>query len=100
MKTGLSVETWSQITTVFSKVPEVEQAILYGSRALGTQHKASDIDLTVIGDVTHHQLNHMATDFDDLLLPWKIDLSVFSEISNPQLIEHIHRVGVQVYPRN
>ena len=99
-RTGLSVDTWSQIRAVLSKVPEVEQAVLYGSRALGTQHKASDIDLTLIGDVTHHQLNHMATDLDDLLLPWKIDLSVFSEISNSQLIEHIRRVGVTVYQRN
>ncbi len=29
--------------------PDVEQAIVYGSRAMGRQRPASDIDLTLIG---------------------------------------------------
>jgi hypothetical protein len=30
---------------------------------------------------------------DDLLLPYKIDLSLLREIDNPQLLDHIDRVG-------
>jgi len=34
---------------VLASHPEVEAAILYGSRALGRHRPASDIDLTLIG---------------------------------------------------
>lgn len=30
---------------------------------------------------------------NDLLLPYKIDLSLLKHIKNPELLEHIHRVG-------
>lgn len=33
-------------------------------------------------------------DLDDLLLPYKIDLSVFHLIENQDLTEHINRVGM------
>ncbi len=34
------------------------------------------------------------------MLPYKIDLSLFRFISNPDLVEHINRVGVVIYQRN
>jgi len=38
-------------------------------------------------------------DLDDLLLPYTIDLSLFSSISDPDVIEHILRVGVVFYEK-
>jgi len=35
---------------------------------------------------------------DDLLLPWKFDLSLLHQIDNPALLNHIRRVGVIFYP--
>jgi len=37
---------------------------------------------------------------DDLLLPYTIDLPIFSTISDPDVIEHIQRVGVRFYDRS
>lgn len=37
---------------------------------------------------------------DDLLLPYKIDLSIRDRIDNPELLSHIERVGVSFYHRN
>ena len=39
------------------------------------------------------------TEFDDLLLPWMIDLSRHSDLSHPPLLDHIERVG-QVFYRH
>jgi predicted nucleotidyltransferase len=39
-------------------------------------------------------------ELDDLLLPYKIDLSIFENISNPDLIDHINRVGIIFYEKN
>jgi hypothetical protein len=34
---------------------------------------------------------------DDLLLPWKVDLSFRHKIDNPALLGHIDRVGVEFF---
>jgi predicted nucleotidyltransferase len=100
-KTGLSVKTIDKIQAVLARYPQVEQAILYGSRAKGTFRNGSDIDLTLKGDnLTHSELGKIELELDDLLLPYKIDLSLFRQIDNPNLIEHIGRVGVVFYEGN
>jgi hypothetical protein len=38
----------------------------------------------------------MSVDLDNLNLPWKIDLSLYNQIENKELLEHIDRVGVVV----
>ncbi len=95
---GLSANTIGKINAVFARYPSVEQAILYGSRAKGTFRNGSDIDLTLKGEnITHRELSRIENELDDLLLPYKIDLSLFRQIDNPNLIEHIERVGVVFY---
>ena len=34
------------------------------------------------------------TELDDLLLPYSIDLSIYQQIDNSNLVEHIQRVGI------
>ena len=98
--TGLSSKTIAKIHSVFSQYPNIEQAILYGSRAKGTFRNGSDIDFTLRGDtLTHWELSRIENELDDLLLPYKIDLSLFRQIDNPNLIGHIGRVGMTFYQR-
>jgi len=99
--TGLSAKTIGKINGVFSRYPSIEKAILYGSRAKGTFRNGSDIDLTLKGDdLTHRELSKIEIELDDLLLPYKIDLSLFRQIDNLNLIGHIERVGVVFYHRD
>lgn len=98
MQYGLKPEVIEQIIGVFAAHPEVEQALLYGSRAKGTHRPASDIDLCLKGEkLTLPLLLKIGNELDDLLLPYKIDLSIHHELDNPDLIEHIQRVGVVFY---
>jgi len=100
MKYGLNEETLSNVQDVFSAFPEVEKAILYGSRAKGTFKPTSDIDITLVGEKLNLQiLNQIEWKLDDLLLPYTIDLSIFRHINNTDLIEHVGRVGVVMYER-
>jgi predicted nucleotidyltransferase len=97
---GLSPKTIKSIQNLLSEYSEVEKAILYGSRAKGTFRNGSDIDLTIKGDkLTLSLLSKIENDLDDLLLPYKIDLSIFHKIENADLIDHINRVGVDFYER-
>jgi predicted nucleotidyltransferase len=99
MKYGLNQTTIDKIISVFSVHPGVEQVILYGSRAKGNFRNGSDIDLTIMGkSITHSELLKIETELDDLLLPYKIDLSLLHQISDEELLDHIRRVGRVFYP--
>jgi len=98
MPYGLNDTEIQLIREVLKHYPEVKQAILYGSRAKGNYRPASDIDLTLVGAaLTLTHLLDIENRLDDLLLPYKIDLSLFSTIENPALLEHIGRVGLVLY---
>jgi uncharacterized protein len=96
---GLNEKTIRQICGVFANYPQVEKAILYGSRAKGNYRIGSDIDLTLCGDaeLTLDILYKIMDEVDELLLPYTMDLSIFMQIKDPEVIEHIRRVGVTFY---
>jgi predicted nucleotidyltransferase len=98
MPYGLDDLTIKKIQRVLSGHPEVEAAILYGSRAKDNFRPGSDIDLTLKGETINlKQLNTIALEIDDLLLPYETDLSIFNQIENPGLVDHINRVGKNFY---
>lgn len=101
MKFGLKETTIQKICGVFADYPQVEKAVIYGSRAKGNYKNGSDIDLTLYGgkDLTLNILSKMLREIDDLLLPYTIDLSIFHNLSDPDFIEHIQRVGMVFYQR-
>lgn len=100
MMYGLKSETINAIQEVLAKNPEVEKAILYGSRAKGKYRPGSDIDLTLIGkELNLSILQKVENELDDLLLPYKMDMSLFKQIQNTELIDHIKRVGKVFYER-
>ena len=102
MRFGLKNVTIKKICAVFSHYPQVEQAILYGSRATGNHKNGSDIDLALRGgdELTLGVLYQIIEELDDLLLPYTIDLSIFSNISDPDVVEHIQRVCVIFYAQD
>lgn len=98
MPYGLKSDVIAQINGILATHPEIEQAILYGSRAMGNFRDGSDIDLCLQGEtLTLTELLKIENELDDLLLPHKIDLSLFHNLDNPDLINHIRRVGVIFY---
>lgn len=100
MKFGLKDETVEKIRAVLAGFPEVEKAVLYGSRAKGNFKTGSDIDLTLEGPgLTRKTLSRIEDMIDDLLLPYSFDISIFTMISDPDVIEHIRRVGVVFYEK-
>jgi len=100
LRFGLKEDTIEKINRVFAACPEIERVILYGSRAKGNFRPGSDIDLTIVGDrVSWSRLLNIENELDDLLLPFKIDLSLMRQIDNQNLLAHIERVGVVFYER-
>ncbi|MBK9193048.1 MAG: nucleotidyltransferase domain-containing protein [Crocinitomicaceae bacterium] len=100
MKFGLADHTIENIQQVFSGFNEIEEVILYGSRAKGNYKEGSDIDLTIKGKVINKDfLNRLQIQLDQLYLPYTFDISCFEDLSNESLIDHIKRVGVSFYQK-
>ncbi len=95
---GLTNEEMQKLVAVLSTQPNIEKAIVYGSRAKGTNREFSDVDMTLMGkNLSHSDLNQVALKIDDLLLPYEFDLSLYSSLTNENLLEHIKRVGKVIY---
>jgi len=97
---GLKHALIEQIGKVLATYPEIERAVIYGSRAKGNYKPGSDIDLALMGDqITETRLLELETRLDDLLLPYKLDLCRFHALQNQLLIDHINRVGMDFFIR-
>ena len=97
---GLPDTTLAVIRQILFDFPEVESAILYGSRAMGTHRPGSDIDLTLTGDLLDQGiLGEIATRLDESPIPYQVDLSLWKQLDHAGLRVHIDRVGVLFYRR-
>ena len=97
---GLNTTTIQAIQQVFAQYPVLQKAVLYGSRAKGNDRPGSDIDLTLEGqNLDLSTLHKIENDLDELLLAYKMDISLLKHIKNPELLEHIERVGVVFYEK-
>lgn len=87
---GLRASDIEQINAIFARYPEIDEVILYGSRARGNYRQGSDIDLTVMSaTLTERQLADIETEVDDLLLPYKLDLSLYRSLLATALMAQI-----------
>lgn len=99
MKYGLKDETIERVREVFDKFSGIEQAILYGSRALGTYRNSSDIDITLKGEISFEELLSIEGEIDELLLPYQFDISRYDAIREEKLLRHIEEHGVIFYKK-
>jgi len=95
---GLTSIEMERLESVFGMDSTVSEVILYGSRAKGTHRPSLDIDMTLEGNALDtKRLMVLSEKIDDLLLPYEVDLSIFEHIDNPELVDHIQRIGKVVF---
>src|SRR5688500_934677 len=98
---GIPIRTTAQIARVLAQFPEVEQAILFGSRAKGTQRRGSDIDLALVGAGLDWQtIGRIDTALDDLPTPYSFSLVIFNERLDSSVAAHIRRVGIPLFHKD
>lgn len=91
---GLTDMELNRLLAVLYANKRVEQVILYGSRARGTHHKYSDIDIALVGPSLGIQdLATLDMQMEDLYMPYKVDLCAYHRITNPALLQSIDTEG-------
>ena len=98
MKYGMLDEELQLMHDIFVQTPALEKVILYGSRAKGTNKPFSDVDITLVGDcLTDEDLTDVMYRLSESSLPYFCDVSLFKNLNNPALIDHIRRRGKEIY---
>ena len=91
MDFGLPKVTMEQIRTCFSKYTDIEWVKIYGSRALGTHHPGSDVDLAFAGATDY--IAQIASCLDEMPTPYLFDVTYYNDLQNENLKNHIDWVG-------
>ena len=100
MTVGLSKNELDEITRIFKKFPGIQEAILFGSRAMGTFKKASDVDIALKGQMTLPIVARIkALLEEESPLPYTFDIVDYQTIETPAFKEHIDKHGKSIYKR-
>ncbi len=97
---GLTAETLMVIRKVLASFGTVESALLFGSRAKGTFHAGSDVDIALIGADTLLAMDVSSHLNERVPLPYFFDVVALADTANTTLGEHIERVGMLLFDRN
>ena len=94
---GISDKSYQLILQYFSSQENIEKVVVFGSRALGTYHNGSDIDVAVWGE----NLNDIAikTDLEELSTPYMYDVIDYDKLDNEKLKNHINTYGKLLFVR-
>ncbi len=93
---GLTDDALDKIRACLAEQPEIHWAKIYGSRAIGTYHRGSDIDLAISSD--ENNAAHWLALLDALPLPYLFDVTHYETLSHEGLKAHIDRVGQFIVP--
>lgn len=89
------------ITTVIADNEKVERAVLFGSRATGTNTATSDVDIALFGDrLTLTDQARLAAAIEEIPMAQSVDLVLYEAIDNSALRRHIRTQGIEWYRRD
>jgi predicted nucleotidyltransferase len=103
MPYGLSERSMNTLNALFRQYAGIQKVILYGSRAMGNYRNGSDIDIVLEVDkslFSDKELSRLNDDFYESDLPYFVDCSIYADLQNQDLKEHITRVGQALYTKN
>ena len=96
---GLSPEHEARLLQILSCFPEVADAIVFGSRAMGNYKAGSDIDLALKASTTIPlaRMMQLNSAIEGTNIPYKVDLIDFNSIDNDELRSHIIMHGHSLF---
>jgi predicted nucleotidyltransferase len=99
MNIGLTDSQKIEIRKVLCEYKSIESAILFGSRAMGTNSPASDVDIALTGDISLRDQIRISAQLNESKALLKYDIVRYSIITNKKLIEHIRKYGKKIYEK-
>jgi len=95
---GLTDKSYQELMQILASIPEIEEVIIYGSRARGDYWRASDVDLSIKGsEFNKHTLAILNDKLYNSHIPQYFDTHVYASIKNPQFKANVDREGKVLY---
>ena len=87
------------IQEAIKKYSEIDEAIIFGSRAMGNYKKGSDVDIALKGqNVNRRTVTRLSDDLNEVYpLPYFFDVISYNDISNEELKKHIDSAGKTIF---
>ena len=97
---GLLSRDEKNILDALSKFDEIEEAIVFGSRAIGNYKAGSDVDLALKGALGSDLIIQVSESLnEDYPLPYFFDVIDYNRITNEALKSHIDAYGKTIYSK-
>ena len=97
---GLTERSYNELLDILASIPEIEEAMIYGSRARGDYWQASDVDLSLKGEqLTQHTLAVLDDKLYESHIPQFFDTHIYANIKNPKFKANVDRDGQVIYKR-
>ncbi len=101
MTDGLKDAHREAIIATLAANDRVERAVLFGSRATGTNTVSSDVDIALLGQrLTLTDQARLVAALDEIPMAQSVDLLLYDSLQDRTLREHIRRQGVEWYSRS
>lgn len=94
MKFGLTDREYDEIKILYFLFPNIDDIIVFGSRARGDHKKTSDIDLALKGNLSHLDIVKIRDYFEDSRLPYIVDVVVYDKVSSEDFKKNIDEEGI------
>jgi len=100
MNFGLNTGDEEFIVSAIRNYADVDEALVFGSRAMGNYKPTSDIDIALKGALSVGTVSGLS-DFLNNASPFAntVDVIAYDAISNAELKKHIDRYGKRLYVR-
>lgn len=99
MQYGLEIRHLQTLKEILMPHTQITNALLFGSRVLGTYSLASDVDIALKGDIDIRLIAKLRSNFADSALPFFVDIVDYA-LANEELKKHIDTKGVELYARD
>ena len=100
MTDGLKDVHREAIVAILAANERVDRAVLFGSRATGTNTASSDVDIALFGvRLTLTDQARIVAALDEIPMAQSVDLVLYESITNDVLLTQIQRHGIEWYRR-
>ena len=98
---GIYDKSFNLIRESLAEFPEIEKAVIFGSRAMENHKGGSDIDIAICGEnVNHNTTSRLYGKLnEELPIPYFVDVVNYNLINLEELKEHIENNGKIIYER-
>jgi predicted nucleotidyltransferase len=99
MDFGLRQSDINYIVSTIKRFPEIEKAVIFGSRAKGNFKPGSDVDIAIYGEnITFDTISNLHWKLEEEVpLPYYFDIVDYTHLKHEELRKHIDRVGKVIF---